>query len=119
MSAIWQGVVTLANEYGYYGAVTTYRAPAMASGKRGAVAPNLTVNMGIILPMREPDRRLLLSIGGERSTKMGFAPAGTDIKDGDEIHQGTIVYAVDGAEQTPHMTICALCEIEPQGVALA
>ena len=119
MSAIYQAVVILAKEYGYYGAVTTYRAPTMASGKRAAVALNLTILMGIILPTRAPDRQLLQAIGGERSTKMGFAVAGTDIKDGDEIHQGTIVYAVDGAEQTPHMTICALCEIEPQGVALA
>lgn len=116
-----RAIIPIARRFGYYGAVATYRPPALTAGVRaGTMVLNVaSVTMAIILPMREPERRLLQAIGGERSSRMGYAAAGTDIRQGDEVRYGTIVMAVDGIEQTPDMVMCALSEIRPRGGAVA
>ena len=121
MTALLAAAATLAERFGYSGSVATYRPPALSGGKRsGTMAVNLaSVTMHILMPTRAPDRQLLAAIGGERSTKFGWCAAGTDIKAGDEVRYGSIVYAVTGVEQTPHMAIVALAEIQPKGQALA
>ena len=117
MSGLWATAQSLAARHGFCGPVDTYRPPALSGGKRGAAVLHLSdITMAILWPTGA-FVQILATLGGERSTKIGAAEIGTDLLSGDEIHQGSIVYVIDGVQRTPDMVYCALSEVDPRGRA--
>jgi hypothetical protein len=99
---LWTAAQTLAQRYGFYGSVAVYR-----NGTLHLAA----VTIGVLIPGDRPSREALADLGGGRASKIGSAPAGADIQDGDELRASGHTWMVQGAEDTPQIHIMALSEV--------
>lgn len=93
---------SLAQQFGWYGAVDVYRAGALVTQ---------AVMIGVFVPGDRPSRETLADLGGGRASKLGSAASGTDIRDGDELRASGHTWIVQGAEDTPEIHIMALSEV--------
>lgn len=93
---------SLAQQFGWYGAVDVYRAGVLLSAG---------VMIGVFIPGDRPSRETLADLGGSRASKLGSAASGTDILDGDELRATGHVWIVQGAEDTPEIHMMALSEV--------
>jgi hypothetical protein len=103
MTPLWTAAQALAQEFGFYGSVAVYRAGTLHTA---------AVAIGVLIPGDRPSRETLTDLGGGRASKLGSAPSGTDIIDGDELRASGHTWIVQGAEDTPHILVMALSEVQ-------
>lgn len=103
MTQLWDAASTLAQAFGFYGSVAVYR---------GGSLHTAAVTIGVLIPGDMPSRETLADLGGGRASKLGSAPTGTDIRDGDELRATGHTWIVQGSENTPQLFVMALSEVQ-------
>lgn len=94
--------------------VQIWRSPDAVGSKTGTPTnTGRTSIASIFTPSTTPQIALLADLGAGRGSRLGFVPFGTDVRAGDELRIGAVVYQVLATSHPLDMVICALSEVSP------